>query len=69
MLYQITIRRAGSLLDVVQVEADTALSAIDRLDADREKFTVLISHGHDELITANWSGFEYEARKIPLLKK
>lgn len=69
MLYQITISRAGTVIDIVQIEAENALRAIDRLDADREKFIVLISHGHEELITAPWSGFEYEARRIPFRRK
>ncbi len=65
MLYQVTISRAGSVIEIVQVEAEDALHAIDQLDADREKFIVLLSHGHDEMINAPWSGYEYEARKIP----
>ncbi|GAB4450714.1 MAG: hypothetical protein Kow0031_33220 [Anaerolineae bacterium] len=65
MLYQVTISRAGTVIDTVQIEAEDALCAIEQLDADREKFIVLISHGHEELLTEHWSGFEYEARKIP----
>ena len=64
MLYQITISRAGTELEVVVIEADSALAAIDDLDAAREKFTVQLSHGSEELIIALWSGYEYEAREI-----
>jgi hypothetical protein len=64
MLYQITISRAGTELEVVVIEADSALAAINALDAAREKFTVQLSHGSEETIIALWSGFEYEARQI-----
>lgn len=64
MLYQITISRAGTVLEVVVIEADSALAAINGLDAAREKFTVQLSHGSEETIIALWSGFEYEAREI-----
>ena len=64
MLYQVTISRAGTVIDTVQIEADTALAAIDQLDTAYEKFIVQISDGREELITTLWSGFEYEARKI-----
>ena len=64
MLYRITISRAGTVIDTVQIEADNALAAIDRLDAVCEKFIVQISDGREELITTLWSGFEYEARKV-----
>lgn len=63
-LYQVTISRAGDVLDVVTVEAGDAREAIEQLDADHEKFTVLISDGPDELIAALWSGFEYEVRLV-----
>jgi hypothetical protein len=63
-LFQITISRAGSVLEQVTVEAGSALEAIDRLDADREKFIVQISDGPDVLLTTLWSGYEYEARLI-----
>ena len=64
MLFQITISRAGTALEVVVIEADSALAAINSLDAAREKFTVQLSHGSEETIIARWSGFEYEAREI-----
>ena len=64
MLYQITISRAGSTLEVAVTEADSALAAINKLDAAREKFTVQLSHGSEELIIELWSGYEYEAREI-----
>ncbi|RMF03826.1 MAG: hypothetical protein D6768_04985 [Chloroflexi bacterium] len=63
-VYEITIRRAGTVLDVVTVEARDVQEAIEQLDAAHEKFTVLISDGPDELITAQWSGYEYEARLL-----
>lgn len=64
MLYEITISRAGTVLEAVVIEADSALVAINRLDAAREKFTVQLSHGSEESIIALWSGYEYEAREI-----
>ena len=64
MLYQIAISRAGTMLEVVVIEADSALAAINSLDAAREKFTVQLSHGSEESIIALWSGYEYEAREI-----
>ncbi|MCG3209672.1 MAG: hypothetical protein FOGNACKC_03299 [Anaerolineae bacterium] len=64
MRYQITIRRAGTVLNNVVVEARSVLEAIELLDAGHEKFIVQLSHGHDELISVLWSGFEYEARQL-----
>lgn len=64
MKYQITIRKAGTVLNNVVIEASGVLEAIDLLDAAHEKFIVQLSHGHDELINVLWSGFEYEARQI-----
>ena len=40
MWYQITISKGGTIIDTVPVEADSALAAIDQLDAVHEKFTV-----------------------------
>jgi hypothetical protein len=64
MKYHIKISRAGTALNEVTVEAISVLAAIDMLDADREKFTVQLSDGPDQLITAHWSGFEYEVREL-----
>ncbi len=66
MLYQITISRAGTMIAVVNIQANSALEAIDMLDADHEKLTVPISYGRHELFMAAWSGFEYEARPLLL---
>jgi hypothetical protein len=64
MLYQITISKAGAVMAVVNIQADSALEAINRLDADREKLTIPISYGRHELYMAEWSGYEYEARPV-----
>jgi hypothetical protein len=66
MWYHIKIRKAGTLLEEVTVEANSVLTAIELLDADHEKFTVLLSDGPGHLITAHWSGYEYEAREVPV---
>lgn len=68
MRYQITISRAGTILEVVNIEARSALEAIEQLDAVHEKFIVQLSHGHDELISVPWSGYEYEVRQIDAVK-
>lgn len=65
-MYQITIRKAGSAIAVVNIQANSALEAIDLLDAEHEKLTIPISYGRHELYMAAWSGFEYEARPILL---
>jgi hypothetical protein len=65
MKYHIKVSRAGTLLEEVIIEAASVLAAIEMLDAEREKFTVQYSYGPDHVVTAHWSGFEYEVREMP----
>ena len=62
MLYQVTISHAGSIKEVVQVNAPNALAAINKVEANFETFTVMVSIGHGEIISVQWSGYEFEAR-------
>ncbi len=64
MLYQVTISYAGSVKDVVQVNATDALAAINKVEANFETFTVTVSIGHGEIISVQWSGYEFEARRL-----
>ena len=64
MLYQVTISRAGSVKDIVQINAPDALAAINRVEANFETFTIMISVGYREIISVQWSGYEFEARCI-----
>lgn len=64
MLYQITISHAGSVKDIVQVNATDALTAINTVEANFETFTVMVSLGYGEVISVKWSGYEFEARRL-----
>ena len=66
MVYQVTISHAGSVKDVVRVNAPNALAAINVVEANFETCTVLVSIGHGEIISVQWSGYEFEARCLDM---
>lgn len=64
MLYQVTISRAGCVKDIVQINALDALAAINRVEANFETFTIIVSVGYREIVSVQWSGYEFEARRL-----
>ena len=64
MLYQVIISHSGSVKDIVQVDATDALTAINMVEANFETFTVTVSIGHGEIISVQWSGYEFMARRL-----
>ena len=65
MLYQITISKAGFIQNIAYVEAEDALTAIDRVEAVYEQKQLYISGKDGRCQRVVWTGYEFEARRLP----
>ncbi|GAB4450718.1 MAG: hypothetical protein Kow0031_33230 [Anaerolineae bacterium] len=65
MLYQITITKAGCIQNIAYVEAPSALAAINRVEAAYEQKHLYLSSKGGQCQMVAWSGYEFEARRLP----
>ena len=65
MLYQVTISKMGRVEYMACVGAESALEAINRVEDTFAKRTFLTATKEGGYVAVTWSGYEFEARRLP----
>ncbi len=62
-MYQVTVSHSGNEVEVVGVQAGSALEAIEQVEAGYKPVRMQLSQKNGDFTTVTWTGYEFQAKR------